>query len=42
MSIYVLYNVASVFVNDMVCDRDILCWDHILTLLVIGIIKEDG
>ena len=41
MSVYVLYDVISMFVNNVVCDQDILCWDRILTLLVIGIINED-
>jgi len=30
MSVYVLYGVVSIFVNDVVCDRDILCWECIL------------
>jgi len=30
MSVYVLYDVVSMFVNVVVCDRDILCWDCIL------------
>jgi len=42
MSVYVLYDIVSMLVNDVVCDQDILYWDRILTLLLIGIIKEDG
>ena len=40
MSVYVLYDVVSMFVKDVVCDRDYPCY-CILTLLVIGIIDED-
>jgi len=42
MSVYVLYNVVLMFVNDVMCDWDIPYWDRILTLVVIGIINEDG
>jgi len=41
MSVYVLYNVVSMFVNDVVCNWDILFSDCILTLLVSGILNED-
>jgi len=40
MGVYVLYDVVSIFVNDVVCDRDYPCY-RILTLLVIGIIDKD-
>ena len=35
MSVYVLYDVILMFVNDVVCDEDYPCY-RILTLLVIG------
>ena len=40
MSVYVLYDIVSIFVNDVGCDWDYPCY-RILTLLVIGIIDED-
>jgi len=40
MSVCVLYDVVSMFANDVVYDRDYPCY-RILTLLVIGIIDED-
>ena len=40
MSVYVLYEIISMFEDDVVCNRDYPCY-LILTVLVIGTIDED-